>query len=264
MDPEDVGLIVDPHTVIENVHFTLEGEAFIKAFLNVYKLKIETVSQRLAILSYEKPVSKILSTGAVKVIKNDMSFLDRIKTWDDFDHPETGTREILLHELDDSETSHQRQITDKLDPGSMAYTLATVWTTHSVAICQDIIKSMDELVRKLAKSTFSYQKALHVASQLVKRIFTEIYRPRMGVSRFFRAGDMDQIMSAYLWMALRALNIGKEFRSIGFSNLDVVSSEITKFLLVNTGYDSIEKLEEKVATLEKRKKGQCICTEGSC
>ena len=33
-----------------------------------------------------------------------------------------------------------------------------------------------------------------------------------------------------------------------------MSSEITKFLLVNTGCDSIEKIEEKVEKLEKERK----------
>ena len=44
---------------------------------------------------------------------------------------------------------------------------------------------MDELVRKLIKYNFFYQKALHVESCLIKRIFTEIYAPRMGVFKFF-------------------------------------------------------------------------------
>ena len=38
-------------------------------------------------------------------------------------------------------------------------------------------------------------------------------------------------------------NLWKKFKAIGFSNLDNISLEITKFLIVNMGYNSIEKLE---------------------
>ena len=61
-------------------------------------------------------------------------------------------------------------------------------------------------------------------------------------------------MAAYLWSALRSLTIAREFKNVGFADLQILSSEITKFLLVNTGYDSIEKLEEKVEKLEKERK----------
>ena len=56
---------------------------------------------------------------------------------------------------------------------------------------------------------------------------------------------MKQRMAAYLWPALHSLTIAEDFKSIGFADLQIVTSKITKFLLVNTGYDSIKKLEEK-------------------
>ena len=79
-----------------------------KAFLNVFKFKIKTVCQGLAISNDETPMSKALSTGALKVVKNNNSCLDKIKTWNDFDHSETVIRETLLKELQDFSTSHQQ------------------------------------------------------------------------------------------------------------------------------------------------------------
>ena len=167
------------------------------------------------------------------------------------------------HQKQDFSKSHHQQIRMSLRAGSVPYTLAVVTLTHSVSICTDLIKFLDELVRKLAKSKFSYQKGLHVASRLLRRIYTEIYVPRMGVARFFRAGDMSQIMSAHLWSCLRSLTIAMEYHDIGFNDLDIVSSEITKFLLVNTGYDSIVKLEEKVERLEKERKDATSSLKGA-
>ena len=71
-----------------------------------FKLKIETVAQGLANLSYERLVPKTLSFGTLRVVKNDQLFLDKVKAWKDFDHPETGIREVLIKEMEDFETAH--------------------------------------------------------------------------------------------------------------------------------------------------------------
>ena len=105
------------------------------------------------------------------------------------------------------------------------------------------IKFLNKFVRKLTKYKFSNAKALHVAAQLVRQFFSDIYVPRIGVSKYFKAGDMKQIMAAYLRSVLRSLTTAKEFKTVGFADLSIVSSEITKFLPVNTG---VRKGEERV------------------
>ena len=45
--------------------------------------------------------------------------------------------------------------------------------------------------------------------------------------------------------------------------MDIVSSKITKFLLVNTGYNSIEKLEDRVEKLEKDRKDLMFSCKGA-
>ena len=46
------------------------------------------------------------------------------------------------------------------------------------------------------------------------------------------------------------MDIGLGLKRTGFENLDIVSSELVKFLLVNRGYKSISELETKVSALE--------------
>ena len=106
---DDVGLILDPHTVMENImYFSLEGEGLMKSFLNIYKLRIDTLSQGLAISSYEKPAPKVLSTGSLQVIRNDQPYLDKIKRWDDFDHPQTGLKEVFNKALENFSVAHEQ------------------------------------------------------------------------------------------------------------------------------------------------------------
>jgi len=65
---------------------------------------------------------------------------------------------------------------------------------------------------------------------------------------------MTQTAGEILWSTLQSLNTAMQFKSIGFKNLDIVSSELVKFLLTNTGYESIQVLEQKVVSLEAGKK----------
>ena len=92
-----------------------------------------------------------------------------------------------------------------------------------------------------------------MTSRLVKRILVEVFKPRQGVMKMFKTRDMDQVTVLALWSTLRSLSLALELSNIGFHNLDIVSSELVKFLLVNTGYESIAKLENKVEELEKFK-----------
>lgn len=222
-------------------------------FLRIYKLKINTLNQGLAMTSYERSVPKALSTGTLKVVRNDDSYFDRLKLWDDYDHPETGFRDVLKSALDDFSASHREQMEEHLVPGSSAYTLASLSATASVSICGSIFQFLDDYVRQLTKSKFSFKKAFHVVTRLVRRIFIEIFSPRLGILKSFKAGDMSQISASILYSTLRSLNIAMTFKNTGFENLDVVSSELVKFLLVNTGYESISKLEIQVAALEASK-----------
>ena len=146
--------------------------------------------------------------------------------------------------------SHRLQVEDCLIPGSPAFTLAIMSCTTAVGICEDLFQFVDDFVRKLTKSKFSHKKAFHVTSRLMRRLFVEIFAPQQGVLKSINVADPAQISSAILWSKLQSLGIASSLKSIGFENLEVVSSELVKFLLVNTGYDSITKLEAQVASLE--------------
>lgn len=64
---------------------------------------------------------------------------------------------------------------------------------------------------------------------------------------------MAQVTTATIWSTLHSLNVALNLKNIGFANLDIVSLELVKFLLVNTGYESITILEKKVEELQKDK-----------
>ena len=84
---DDIGLIVYSHTVLEHVLSAVDGEDFMESFLKCYKLKIETITQGIAMITFERPIPKLFSTNATKVVRDDSSYLDKIATWDDWNYP---------------------------------------------------------------------------------------------------------------------------------------------------------------------------------
>ena len=86
MAPEwgNVSLVVDVHTCMEHVFSSLQGEEFLSKFIKVHKLDIQTIAQGLAMSSYETSIPKIYNSGKFRVIKDNASHLDNVKTWEDF------------------------------------------------------------------------------------------------------------------------------------------------------------------------------------
>jgi hypothetical protein len=128
--------------------------------------------------------------------------------------------------------------------------VACLALSDSVSIIEALITFIDDFVKHLSTAKFSVKKAFHVTSRLAKRILTEMYEPRQGILKSFKAGNLEQTSASIFWATIRSLDIGLGFKRTGLENLHIVSSELVKFLLVNTGYESISGLETKVAFLE--------------
>jgi hypothetical protein len=249
---EDVGLVVDPHTVFEHIYANMTGGEFLKNFERVHKLEISTLAQGYSMSSFEQPIPKIFSKAGTVVIKDDSSYLSRVVTWDDWDYPDTGLRACLSQELEIFSRSHRSEIENTLDQESRVYSVACLALSDSVSIIEALIKFIDDFVKHLTTAKFSVKKAFHVTSRLTKRILTEMYEPRQGILKSFKTRNMEQTSAAIFWANLRSLDIGLGFKRTGLENLHIVSSELVKFLLVNTGYESISGLESKVKLLESQ------------
>ena len=251
MSVSAAGLIVDPHIVMEHVMANVAGGKFLDIFLKTHKLHIHNLAQGYAMSSYEQPVPKFFSSGSLKVIMGDTSHLDKIPTWDEWDYPTTGLRDVLKKELETFQSGHTKMINNTLSRGSAGHTLSTLSMTESVGVLKGLITFFDDFMKQLTKAKFSKSKALHVTSRLICRIFEEIFVSRVGVMKYFRAGDMSQITASIVFTSMQSLSSALKMQTIGFADLDIVASELVKFMLTNTSYDSIDSMTVKLAELEK-------------
>jgi len=86
----------------------LNSDDFLDKFQWIFKLMIETLSQRISMTSYDRPAPKILSAGRPGVIYSDVSYLDKICTLEDYDTFETSMRVTIKSELKGFSTSHKQ------------------------------------------------------------------------------------------------------------------------------------------------------------
>ena len=112
------------------------------------------------------------------MIKDDSSYLSRVPTWNDWDYPDTGLRQTILHELEIFQRAHRSEIENSLEPEARVYGVACLALSDSVSIVEAVVKFIDDFVKHLTTAKFSFKKAFHVTSRLTKRILTEMYEPR--------------------------------------------------------------------------------------
>jgi hypothetical protein len=72
------------------------------------------------------------------------------------------------------------------------------------------------------------------------------------VKHNFVTGSNDVIVKQIFWAVIRSQDIMARYKNSGFKNGPSVSSEYVKFLIMNTGMESIDKLEKKQGSLEER------------
>jgi hypothetical protein len=106
---------------------------------------------------------------------------------------------------------------------------------------------MDEYYKQLTRGKFGSKKAWHVTTRLAKRLLVEVVAPRVGVVKALHAGDLTQIARTIFWASLRSLDIMERIQGNHFKNDSLVSSELVKFLAINTGFEAIESLTKSVA-----------------
>ena len=245
------GLILDPHTVMANIQASIIGEPCLPKMERLYKLKLSTIGEALAMTSFENKIPSYLSSGSHhKVVRMDESNFNCVSNWSDWDEAESGFRAKLDEELIVFKVSHQESIDEAYESGTRAYNLAVLALTESISFIEGFMKFIDDYMKHLTQAKFGVKKAFHVTTRLAKGMWIALAEPRNGVMKTFQAGNLPQIGSAIFWANLRSLDRAMSIKKNGFKNDPIVSGELVKFLAVNTGIETIEVLKTKVKDLQ--------------
>jgi hypothetical protein len=237
---------------MEHVHYAISAEDTLKRLESIYKLKLHTIAQGLAASSFEHKVPKVFTkTSSYRVIKDDSSYFDAIPTYTNWDEKDNGWRDKLEEELVSFQTSMEDGIALQFGPGTPSYHLASLSVTRSVGWIRGLKDFIDEYYKELTRGKFGSKKAWHVTTRLAKRLLVEVAAPRVGVVQALHAGDLTQKARTIFWASLRSLDIMERIQKHQFKNDPLVSSELVKFLAINTGFEAIESLTKSVSDNKK-------------
>jgi hypothetical protein len=245
------GLIVDPHTVMEPIQSRIAGEACLPKMERLYKLKLSTIGEAMAMTSFKNKVPQYLSTGSHhKVVRMDESNFNCVLNWSDWDEAESGFRAKLDEELIVFKSSHQERIDEVYKAETQAYNLAVLSLTESISFIESFMKFIDDYMKHLTQAKFGVKKAFHVTTCLAKGMWMALAEPRNDVMKMIKMGNLPQIGSTIFWANLRSLDRAMSIKRNGFKNDPIVSGELVNVLAVNTGIETIEVLETKVKDLQ--------------
>jgi hypothetical protein len=116
MPSHQCGMIVDVHMVMEHIQATISGKDSLGQLEKLYKLKIGTLADGLAMTSFEAKVPRyFLLLSVHKVVKQDASYFETIGTYDEWDAPIAGFRARLKEELATFRAAHQDNIDESLE-----------------------------------------------------------------------------------------------------------------------------------------------------
>ena len=108
-----------------------------------------------------------------------------------------------------------------------------------------LVTFIDNTYRDYERAKFSKRKAWHITTLLTKKLIEKIYKPRIGVSENFVAGQPREIGKIIFYATLKSLDVMNKIRETGLANDPSISNELVKYLAMNTEFDTIVKLKEE-------------------
>ena len=156
---EEFGLLLDFHLLFEHVYVQMTGQKLISNLEKIYKMKLRSNNQALAISSFESRLPRFFTQDIKSPIRKDESYFPAIKSWDDWDLPNDGYRDRLNMELHLFKTGHQEALEAELEPLSPFYNLCILALTESVSWVDSLIKFLDDTYNEYSRSRYCSKKA---------------------------------------------------------------------------------------------------------
>ena len=247
--PKDqFGFVVDFHTVMEHIHQQINGVDSLSSLGKLYKLKIKTMSEGVAMTSFETNSPRFLTlSGAHTVVDTEASYFSHIQSFAKWNDPLEGFKKRWKRELSVFRTAHAETLQTHLSPTSEVYFVALASLTESVAWVLGFINYIDETYSQYANGKFGVKKSWHITTKLATALINDIGTPRRGAMNSFKAGDGQHINQTIFYAVVRSLDKMALIQSQNYKGAPAVSTELVKFLSMNTSVEAVDKLIEQGA-----------------
>ena len=212
----------------------------------LYKLKLNTMAEAAAMTSFEVNLPRFLSTTTMHVVVDvESSFFSHIPSYAKWNEALEGYKKRWKKELNIFRLSHTELIQSQLQPSSPLYHLALASLTESSAWVLGFINFIDETYVQYSSGKFGTKKSWHVTTKLACALINHIGVPRRGVMNAFKAGDAQRINEVIFLATLKSLDRMQKVMEDNFKDSPAVSTELVKFLSMNTSVEAVDRLTEQ-------------------
>ena len=133
-----------------------------------------------------------------------------------------------------------------LNASSPIYSLALTSLTESVSYIMGLINYIDKTYAQYSSGKFGNKKAWHVSTKLATALIHDVGAPRRGVMNSFQAGAAQSINQIIFYSTLRSLDKMTLILAKDYRDAPAVSTELVKFLSMNTSMEAVYKLVEQM------------------
>ena len=250
---DDYGLIIDFNGLMEHVWTQIVGQKILTNLEKVYKMKLSSNNQAVTLTSFETRIPKFFcgESRAMGVVKECDSYFKMIKTWEDWNTPHDGFRDQLKRELSVFDLGHNETISAECEPLSIFHSLVSKTLSDSITWANKLIKFVDDTYREYSRARYGSRKAWHVTTKLAVALMEYVSKPRTVVYNSFRVSNHWAVSKTVAYAYLRSLDLMVEIEKLEFRNSPIITAELSKFLALNSNFESVENLQKEVKTMNE-------------
>jgi hypothetical protein len=256
----DFSMIPDAYFIFE----LLAGEEaeetqaqMLQTMNNLKKLGLDSEYQATSLSAFQLEVPRLLhgtkNVGGYSATGE--SQLNNVPDVDAWNRGPGSMRKMIDRKLPGIRASFRSVIGNNLRMNSLLYSMAIEALERSILWIINLCSWIDRAFENAyTVSRMSKKKSWSLITQLVRRVFSEMFVMRMGTVRAMVAADRKAMCSGVLWSVFRTLDKMNEFDAVNFEDHPAIASEHIKFLACNSGFDMLETLEKDVVSLKSEGK----------
>ena len=124
--------------------------------------------------------------------------------------------------------------------------------SDTIAWTYELINYINVTYLEYSDGKFGDKKAWHVTTKLASALILEVSKPRENTFNELETDNENKSFNARVvfYNTLQALDIMLEISSVNFGDHPSVSTELVKFLSLNTAVDAVDKLALESSTMK--------------
>ena len=240
--------MIDFHIMMEHIEQTIRGVDALARLEKVHKIRLLSNAEAVAISSFQAMIPRFFTKqGEHQVISNTESYFTNIKSFSEWNNPSSGFKVQLKKQMERFRKYQLATIRAKLSSDSKLYSLAIALVPDTVAWTYELINYLDVTYSEYSDGKFGAKKALHVTTKLAMALILEVSKPRESTFNELETDSINTTFNARVvfYNTLKSLDVMAEISSVNFADHPAVSTELVKFLSLNTSVETVDILTAK-------------------